>query len=242
MNIRSLVALGCLVLAALTGCDRQETAWRDAQEADTVGAYQEFLQSYPESPQATEAGERIRTLQREALWQQTLEADSLEAYQQFLAEFPEGDGADQAADRIAELTSQTEWEALRDSNDLEALQAFADRYGDYPISTQARQRIEDLEAEAAAEQARLEAERRRADEAARSHRVQLAAIQSEQRAATGADMLQQQLADALGAIRIEVKQSGSLYLLVTEPLPEEDARALCNGLQASGQECLVVPR
>jgi hypothetical protein len=72
--------------------------------------------------------------------------------------------------------------------------------------------------------------------------VQLAALRSEERASQGAEELEQRLAEVLGETRIEVAQSGSYYVLRTEPLSEDDARALCDRLQASDQECLVVGR
>jgi hypothetical protein len=245
MNSRVLLAPTLLVLAIAAGCNRQQSSWQDAQEADDVSAYQAFIEEYPESPRAEEAEQRIRNLQRSERWEQARGTDSVEAYEQFLADFAEGQEAEQARSRLADLEREREWEDLRQSGDVEALRDFAGRHPGNPVADQARQRARELEAQAReAEQARREAEeeRRRAEEAAGSHRVQLAAFRSEERASQGAEALDQRLADVLRETRIEVAQSGSYYLLRTEPMSEEDARALCNRLQESDQECLVVGR
>ena len=247
MNGRRLLALALLGLATV-GCDRQESAWQEARQGDTAGAYRQFLEDYPDSPQADEAEQRILELRRAERWQQASATNSIEAYRQFLAEFDEGEEAEQARSRLAELERDREWAALRNSDDIEAVRAFAERHRGDPIGDQARQRVEELESSAreaqAREQARLEAERerRRAEEAARSHRVQLAALDTEASARRGADMLQERLSEVLGERRIEIAEAGRFHVLRTEPLSEEDARALCDQLQANDQECLVVPR
>jgi len=242
---RKLLAPLLLALAVVAGCDRQESAWQEARDADTVSAYQAFIEEYPESAQAEQAEQRIRDLRRSERWDQARDADSVEAYQEFLADFPDGPEADQARGRLADLEREREWEDLRQSNDIEALRDFAERHRGDPLADQARQRAEELEAQAReAEQARREAEeeRRRAEEAANTHRVQLAAFTSQERASQGAETLEQRLAEVLGEARIEVTQSGRYYLLRTEPLAEEDAQALCNRLQESDQDCMVVKR
>lgn len=245
MNRRALLAPSLLVLAMAAGCDRQESAWQEAREADDVSAYQAFVEEYPESPQAAEAEQRIHDLQRSKRWEQARDTDSVEAYERFLADFAEGQEAGQARSRLADLEREREWEGLRQSGDVEALRDFAERHRGDPAADQARQRAQELETQAReAEQARREAEeeRRRAEEAENTHRVQLAAFRSEERANQGAEALEQRLAEILRETRIEVGRSGTYYLLRTEPLPEEDAGALCNRLQERGQECLVVSR
>ena len=68
MNSRTLLAPSFLVLALVAGCNRQEADWEEAREADTVAAYQEFLEEHPESQQAQVAQQRMRALQRAERW------------------------------------------------------------------------------------------------------------------------------------------------------------------------------
>jgi hypothetical protein len=245
MNSRVFLAPVLLVLAMAAGCDRRESAWQDAREADTVAAYQSFIEDYPDSPQSEQARQRMRELQRAEQWERARGADSAEAYQQFVADFPEAPEAERARARFEELERERAWEDLRQSGDILALRDFAERHRGEPVADQARQRIEELEAQAReAEQARREAEeeRRRAEEATRTHRVQLAAFRSEERANQGVQLLEQRLARLLGETRLEVDRSGEFYLLRTQPLSEDDARALCSRLQENDQECLVTGR
>jgi hypothetical protein len=245
MNVPIITVIAAIVLVVLaSGCDRQEAAWQEAKEADTIAAYQAYVEAHGDGPQADEAEQRIRALQAADLWKEIREAETVEAYERFLKRFPDSQEAEEARARIAELERQNEWAGLRTSSDIDALRAFAERYHDYPLGEEARQRIGELEEAEAREQARLEEERQRrlAEEATRTHRVQVAALRSEEQARDGAGRLEERLAATLGEIGLEIEESGRFYLIRTEPLTEPDARSLCERLQDQNQECFVVTR
>ncbi len=247
MNIRALWVL-ILFLIGAAGCDRPGAAWDEAREADSVEAYRQFVEAYPDSPQAGDAEQRILELRREQAWEAARMEDTVESYQAFLGQYPEGEFADQARSRLSVLERQSAWQALEDSDDLEALSAFADDYRETPEAAEAQARIAEIQAarqEAESrERARAEEERRRleAEQAARSHRVQLAALRTAEQAREGAQRLREQLGDMLAETDIEVHPSGNLHLLRTEPMEEDAAAELCERLKASGNDCLVVPR
>ena len=245
MNVRTTTAAATIVLMLLaSGCDRQEAAWQEAREADTITAYEAYVEEYGDSQQANDAQQRIRALRAAELWQETRQAGTVKAYQRFLQQFPGTPEAEEARARLAELERQNEWAGLRTSGDIDALRAFAERYHDYPLGEEARQRVGELEEAEAREQARLEEERQRrlAEEATRTHRVQVAALSSEEQARHGAGRLEERLAATLGKIGLEIEESGRFYLIRTEPLTEPDARSLCERLQDQNQECFVVTR
>jgi hypothetical protein len=249
IRTRSLLAAALLSLAMLAGCDRPETAWQEAQEADTIAAYQDFLDRHPDAPQAADAERRITEIRRAQRWQETAQADAAEAYEQFLAEFPDAPEAEQARERLAGIEREQQWAALRDTDDIDALRDFAERHRDHAVGAQARQRADVLEAaefEAAErERARIaEEERRRAEEAdaRRTHRVQLAALRSAERARDGASLLQRQFADVLGELAVEVAEVGAFHVVRTQPVPEEDARSLCERIRAEEGDCVVTTR
>ena len=244
MYFRVLSAMAVLSLLPMAGCDRPEAAWEQAREQDTVAAYQEFLQQYPEAPQVAEAEERIQTLRREERWEQVRQADTIEAYQEFLGQFPEGPQAEEARAAIEARERLSRWQMLEGSDDIAALREFAVRYDAHPLAGEARQRIAGLEAEARAREQAREAERQRrlAEEAARTHRVQLAALRTEEQARAGVYRLQERLADMLGDTKLEVVQSGSYHFVRTEPMEEEQASDICQRLKARNQDCLVVKR
>jgi phosphoserine phosphatase len=245
MNVPIITVIAAIVLVVLaSGCDRQEAAWQEAKEADTIAAYQAYVEAHGDGTQADEAEQRIRALQAADLWKEIREAETVEAYERFLKRFPDSQEAEEARARIAELERQNEWAGLRTSSDIDALRAFAERYHDYPLGEEARQRVGELEEAEAREQARLEEERQRrlAEEATRTHRVQVAALRSEEQARDGAGRLEERLAATLGEIGLEIEESGRFYLIRTEPLTEPDARSLCERLQDQNQECFVVTR
>jgi hypothetical protein len=241
MITRTTTALSGLVLLALaSGCDRQEAAWQEAREADTITAYEAYVAEYADGDQVGEAERRIRALRAAELWEQTREAETVEPYRRFLEQFPDSGQAEEARTRLEQINRQNEWATLRTSSDVDALRAFAARYAGQPVGQEAEQRVEELERAQAREQARLEAER--AEEAARTHRVQLAALRSREVAQNGASALETRLASILGETGLEVEPSGNFYLIRTEPLKEPQARSLCERLQAQNQDCLVVSR
>jgi len=241
MKIRLLATTALLMaMAVVGGCDREGRAWEEAQKTNTTSAYDGYLKEYRDSPHAAEAEQRLAALRAAALWKETTGADSAEAYRRYLDAFPDGAQAGEARARLDQLEVEGEWQTLQNSLDVTALQAFAERHAAQPAAAAARERIEQLE-QAAREQARLEQERQ-AEDAARTHRVQLAAFRSEADAERSVRRLTERLTAILGETRLEVGQSGNHYLVRTAPLKEQDARALCRRLKEQSQDCLVVSR
>lgn len=93
-----------LVLAGgllLTACSRQETAWRDAGQADTDAAYSAYLEDYPAGAHAAEARQRVGELREQQEWQRALRFDAPESYQHYLAAYPTGRFGATARERLA---------------------------------------------------------------------------------------------------------------------------------------------
>jgi len=253
-NANMIIRILCLLLAlVLVGCDSQDADWEEAQEKDTITAYEAFAEAYPESPEAEQAQSRIETLRAEQAWTEARQRNTLEAYRGFVEAHPEADMVDEARTRLETLERETTWQDLADSDDVAALRAFATDYADSREAELARERIRELEAQAeaerrereqAAEQER-EAERQRqarreAEQA--THRVQLAALGSQDQADRGIEMLQQRLSEQLGDVNLEVQQSNGLYLLVTQPMSQDMAEQLCETFKQRDQDCLVRAR
>jgi hypothetical protein len=91
------IGIGLLVLVA---CSREQQDWRSAQGADTIEAYNRFLQAHPESALAKQARARVTHLQEERAWDRASQADTADAYRAFLAEHPNGKWAEEARIRI----------------------------------------------------------------------------------------------------------------------------------------------
>ena len=74
--------------------------------------------------------------------------------------------------------------------------------------------------------------------------VQLAAFRDAGKAQTVASVLTQKHKDrlqglSLGVMQIDTGSSGVFWRVITEPLPNEDARGLCDALKRAGQDCIL---
>ena len=249
-----IIRILCLLMAlVLVGCDRQGAEWEEAQEKDTITAYEAFAESYPESPEADQARSRIETLRAEQAWSDARQRDTVEAYRGFIEAHPDAATVDVARSRLQTLEREAAWQDLADSENAGALRAFAANYAGSPEAELARERISELEAQAEAERREREqaAEQQREAERERqarreaeqaTHHVQLAAVRGRDQADRGIEMLQQRLDELLGDVGLEVQQSNGLYLLVTEPMSQDKAEQLCQTFKQRDQDCLVRAR
>ena len=74
--------------------------------------------------------------------------------------------------------------------------------------------------------------------------VQLAAFRNQAKAQEQAALLTEKHKArlqglSLGVMQIDAGNSGIFWRVITEPLPNEDARAICDGLKLAGQECIL---
>jgi hypothetical protein len=246
---RLAFAAALATTVALAGCGHQKEDWQQAQQQNTVAAYQNFAQKYPDSDEAKQARQRIAQIkqqqQEQADWRSAQQANSIESYQQFLQKHPDSSHADRARQSVANLQRQADWQNIQNSNDVQTLQAFADKYPGSPEAAQAQQQIQQLQAQA--EQARKEAQQRKQQQAKPkgNYQVQLAAFTDQAAADKAMKNLQGRLKDVLGSTSLEVEpppQGSNYYRLKTAPMSRQDANNLCQSLKDNGQDCLVVKR
>lgn len=85
MSARRLIFpefLCCAVLLAACGSAKYE--WSQANNLNTIAAYQEFLTNYPNDLHAADAKKRIAELKDAQAWNAAQVASSVEGYQQYL--------------------------------------------------------------------------------------------------------------------------------------------------------------
>ena len=92
--------VAAVALLALAGCSHVADDWKQAQQADTPEAYQEFIRLHADSEFGVRAQERIKQLAEDRDWQAAAAADTLDAYQQFVAAHADGKWAQEARVRI----------------------------------------------------------------------------------------------------------------------------------------------
>jgi hypothetical protein len=96
MGLR-LVSL--LMPCLLVGCsDLQD--WRSAQRADTLEAYQWFVDGHPDSQYVAVAERRLLDLTEDRDWRIANERDSAESYRSFINAYPRGRWAKEAKVRL----------------------------------------------------------------------------------------------------------------------------------------------
>jgi len=81
-----------LIVLLAAGCATMQNRWKDAQSANSIAAYDAFLNRYSKGEFADEARARL-----EALYlQKAKNTNTIEAYQRFLERYPHGKPADEA--------------------------------------------------------------------------------------------------------------------------------------------------
>jgi hypothetical protein len=96
-SMRGIIVVTCILAASfVAGCDRRESAWRDARHEDSQSGYQAYLEQYPTGEHADEARAELEA-RREALdWARAERLGTPEAWQGYLARWPEGRHAGEA--------------------------------------------------------------------------------------------------------------------------------------------------
>ncbi len=99
-TLRAGIFVAASALLLLAACSREQQDWRAAEAADSVEAYEQFVQRHPDSELANQARERVTQLGEERDWQQASSADTAEAYRQFITQHPSGKWTQEARIRI----------------------------------------------------------------------------------------------------------------------------------------------
>lgn len=100
--------LAAALLLLTIGCGTLQSRWEETRAADSIAAYEAFLQEHPQGEQAPEARERLAGLQAQRDWEAATRQDSVAAYRDFLAKHPAGTLAEMAQARIRTLAPPSE--------------------------------------------------------------------------------------------------------------------------------------
>lgn len=89
-----LIIFGLILL--IVGCASVASHYSEVREIDTIEAYEEFIQKYPDSEFSNEAKEQIDELSAKS-------KNTIEGYREFIARHPESDFVKEATVRIKEI-------------------------------------------------------------------------------------------------------------------------------------------
>src|SRR5579872_3812590 len=99
-NTARALTLAAVVTFGVAGCSHEAADWKSATLANTSEAYQNFLQQYPRSREATEAQARAKQLIEARDWQNATDSNTREAYQQFMDQHPDSKWNQEAKIRV----------------------------------------------------------------------------------------------------------------------------------------------
>lgn len=219
-----LILTGALVIS---GCSGRQQQWESARRADTLEAYQRFLQSYPDGEFASQAQARVRELQEVSDWQKAMQVDTADAYQEFLNRYPQGRMSDEARIRLGNIAlALTPSDTPSDSPTTTAPQAAASAAAPATDARAASPQVAPVAREGA-------------------YRIQLGAFaggdkqaMSEWRRLQGA--YPQLLVGLSPSVKLATTPAGHLYRLQAGTMSEARARQTCTSLKSKNEACVVV--
>ncbi len=235
MSVRRLLVLPALSALLLLGACGELQDWRGTQRADTLEAYQSFLDRHPQSQYAPVAQRRLADLEEQRDWLIATESDSAEGYRTFINTHPKGRWTREARLRLQNFLSTPgvigpaaiePVEPLPPPAMLPATPASA--IGDSDAASPPA----DPSAAVAIEPAPV------------THRIQLGAFSSRDKALEAwrdARAAQAQLQGLVSQVIVGSNGQVEIYRLQASVVSEERAREICRVLTAAGQGCVYVP-
>jgi sporulation related protein len=211
-------ALCWIVLPWLAACSSAQNDWQQTNARDTVGAYQEFVEKHPNTPQSVEARNRINALLDEQAWTQAQQTNTVQSYQGYLQDEPSGSHVAQARANIAANERSIAWLAASATDTPEALQVFLQKYPDGPQADKAKARLAQLT----------------------GFKVQLATFHSEQQAEQTRDRLEGKYGDVLGSVVIVTDTGANLHVLQSTSMGQGEANNACAKLKKDHLPCEVI--
>jgi hypothetical protein len=219
MNIRSTMPFLVCAAVALSACNRADSDWKKAITANTLAAYQTFVQEHGGDPRADNARGRILALQDEQAWAIALKSNTVAGFQEYLKAESGGVYAGDARYHITALQRAEAWQALQGDPSVASLQVFLQMYPQGLESNQARAKLNEL-----------------------SYRVQLADARSKAAAEHQRASLQARFGQVLHELVVVApKAPDTVYHVTSGPMSQAAANSTCEALERAHQSCKLIP-
>jgi hypothetical protein len=216
--MRSAILMALVASFALAACSGESRDWRSAEAADTVEAYDHFVDKHPDSEHAAQARTRLAQLGEDREWQRASTADTAAAYREFLVQHPNGKWAGEARIRVENF-------ALAEAT--AAAPAAAEAAPVSPSSSPGPSPAAPSPASSGD-----------------GFGIQLGAFSSEAAAHAEWQKLQARHPPQLGGLEPQVQQgassTGTVFRLQAPVGAEDRARGICSALVQASQPCVVV--
>ena len=202
----------------LSACNSAESDWNRATAANTVAAYQSFVEAHPHDAHAADAQAKMAQLQDDSAWQQAQATATSDGYQAYLKQFPKGAHVAAATDAMSAIDRAAVWKQDQAVGTVAALQSFLQKYPTGPEADQATAKLKELT----------------------RFRVHLAIESTDAKAERKVSQLNARLKDSSLALRVTESPDGKSYSIDTADMSEQDATNACARIQTKHQSCQVV--
>jgi cell division protein FtsN len=241
-----VVSLLALLLAA---CGELQD-WRSTQRADTLEAYEAFVQQHPQSQYVPVAQRRLADLVEQRDWLIATESDTAEGYRAFINNHPKGRWTREARVRLQNFLSTPgvlgpaaiePVESPEPPGMLPSDPAPADRT---PIAAASAASDDNPGAEASHVAPPIAAPAVNVEPAPVTHRIQLGAYSSRDKALDAWREVRARHVELQGLVSQAVLGSNGkveIYRLQASVASQERAREICRVLVAARQGCVYVP-
>jgi hypothetical protein len=122
-----------------TWLDQEDIAWEVAQSHNTIMAYQEYLDKYPDARHKKEAGVKIE----EITWVNVKLENTVESYRAYLRSYPSGRYADKTMAKVLQFDRDT-WKTADSLNTVSGYDRYIGQFPDGVYSQDAAERIDQI--------------------------------------------------------------------------------------------------
>jgi hypothetical protein len=203
----------------MVACNSAANDWNTASNANTIPAYQAFLQKHGSDSHADDARARIAQIQDDNAWTLAQSENSETGYKDYLQQHATGGHAALANTDLTALQRAAAWKTAESSGSTADLQAFLEKYPTGAEADQAKQKLAALE----------------------GYRVQLAATRSKAEAERKLRFAKQHFRKELGDVEITSPSSpDSMYRVLSNAMSQQDASSACQAVKRAHEACEVV--
>lgn len=116
-------------------------AWNKAEKGNTIQAYEDFLNDFPNGNYSALAQTKITEIKDEYAWRETTRVNTLAAYKNYLKQFPEALHREEAEQQANTIGIEEEWITAQKQNTIQGYQDYIKEYPDSKYRKQAEQKI-----------------------------------------------------------------------------------------------------
>ena len=141
--------------------EAEKIAWNEANERNTINAYNKYLKAYPDSIYKKQANVKIAALEEEKeaeFWKDVKTKNTISSYNEYLQEYPQGKYSKQAKAKISELKNEAAekkrldaekkesdiWKEAQSKSTISSYTKYIQTYPDGKYSIQAKAKINEL--------------------------------------------------------------------------------------------------